>query len=149
MLANILDQDQIALDYEQIARRALGGTWSSLTNEQQRAFLDRFSVFIDRVFSSVLVREDTQLRSVSERIAGSDGTLVMTAEQRRSTGPVKKLLACKLTKTHGRWLINDVIVNGNSLMDAYHDQLGQIIERQGFDALLARIQERIQVNRPH
>jgi ABC-type transporter MlaC component len=133
------------LDHERIAQRALGATWTAMSADQRQQFLRDFSALTDQAFIAALTRPDVRLRYVSETIIGPEASVIVTvtAETRQPAGAATEQLDYRLTQTHGRWLIHDVVVDGVSLVDSYRQQFERVLRSGGVDELLARMRQRL------
>ena len=47
------------------------------------------------------------------------------------------------TRKDGQWLVYDVIIEGVSLISNYRSSYQEIMKKEGFDGLLAKMQEKI------
>jgi phospholipid transport system substrate-binding protein len=133
------------LDYDRIARNALGPDWERLTAAQRRAFMERFSALTNRAFTGTLGRADLRLRFDSEIVIGSTASVVVTA---LGPGSVETTFDYRMTLDHGRWLVCDVLADRDSLVDGYRVELGRLIRRGGFDELIARMDRKLGSNNP-
>jgi ABC-type transporter MlaC component len=134
------------LDYEHIARGALGEGWSSLSSEQQHEFLLTFSALTNQAFVSAMTRPDLHLRFESETVLGPVASVIVTAWVSRPTPETEQQIEYRLSKTRHRWLVTDVLVDRVSLVDSYHDQFARLLRRGGFPELLERMQHRLEAS---
>jgi ABC-type transporter MlaC component len=129
------------LDYESIARQALGPHWDALTAEQRTKFLALFSPLTNRALVAAAERNVTVTYD-SETISGLEATVVVTP---RTSGQSDALarIEYKLRGHCGRWRIHDVVIDGESLVDGYRAQFEKLFRRGTFDDLLAVMRRKL------
>jgi phospholipid transport system substrate-binding protein len=131
------------LDYERIARGALGPDWARLTDRQRQLFLARFSALTNQAFVSALTRSDARVRFDSETILGPTARVLVTtskdAERSRPSDRIEYRLGLKGT----RWLVFDVLVDDVSLVDGYRSQFASLMRQGGFEGIMARMQRKL------
>jgi phospholipid transport system substrate-binding protein len=128
------------LDYEAIARQALGPHWDGLTPRQREAFLSLFSPLTNRALVAAANR-NVSVSYDSETIAGSSATVVVTPRLRDSEAAGR--VEYKLGEHCGRWLIRDVVVDGESLVDGYRSEIDRLFRRGTFEDLLAVMRKKL------
>lgn len=130
------------LDYEAIARRALGPHWGALTLAQRAAFLSLFSPLTNRALVSAVERR-VSVTYESETISGREATVVVTPKLVDGEGQPVERIEYKLGDDCGRWRIQDVVVDGVSLVDGYRAQFDRLFRRGTFDDLLAIMRRKL------
>jgi ABC-type transporter MlaC component len=128
------------LDYEAIARQALGPHWDALTPRQRAAFLALFSPLTNRALIAAANR-NVSVSYDSETIAGSSATVVVTP--RLPDAEAAARVEYKLGERCGHWRIRDVVVDGESLVDGYRSEIDRLFRRGTFDDLLAVMRKRL------
>jgi phospholipid transport system substrate-binding protein len=128
------------LDYEGIARGALGPHWEALTPAQRAAFLALFSPLTNRALVEAAARH-VSVTYDSETISGREATVVVTPKLGGGEAPAR--VEYKLGERCGRWRIHDVVVDGVSLVDGYREQFDRLFRRGGFDDLLAAMRRKL------
>jgi phospholipid transport system substrate-binding protein len=135
-----------ALDYGEIARRALGTDWNKLTSAEQQTFLAAISALTNQAFVAALTRPDVHLRFDSETVIGPVASVVVTAWASRRVPQSVERIDYRMARRGDRWLITDVLVDGVSLVDGYHDQFGRLMRRGGFAEVMARMRHKLDVS---
>ncbi len=135
-----------ALDYEEIARRALDTDWNKLTSGEQREFLQTFSALTNHAFVSAVTRPDVHFRLESEMVNGPRATVRVTAWVAKPGPEAEQRIEYRFRQKLDRWLICDVLVDQVSLVDAYHDQFARPMRRGGFDELMGRMQHKLEIS---
>jgi phospholipid transport system substrate-binding protein len=112
------------VDYKEMARRALGAPWSTLSHRDQREFVDLF----------VQLLRDTFVGRITER---TDGQVVYLGELRedafaevkaRMKGPkIDTPVDFRLIHRAHEWRVYDVVIDGASIVSNYRSQFTSII----------------------
>jgi phospholipid transport system substrate-binding protein len=135
------------LDYEGIARQAMGPDWSKLTDGQRRAFLDRFTALTNRAFIAALSRPNVHLRFDAETLSDAQATITVTTVDASRVPEIDEPAEYRLARKRDHWLIFDVVSDGQSLIDGYHAEFAQMMRRGGFDEVLSRLDRRLRASR--
>jgi phospholipid transport system substrate-binding protein len=128
-------------DFEELTRRAMGESWSALSPTQRKELAADMRGLLRAYYArKVLGRGDAQVEYGQESLHGDEATVstVVMVEG------VQLLIDYKLYKparTSG-WRIYDMVTNQDSLLESYRSQFRQILETQGFNALLATVKAR-------
>jgi phospholipid transport system substrate-binding protein len=131
------------LDYERIARGALGPDWGRLDDAQRRAFLGRFSALTNQAFIGALTRWDARVRFDSETIFGPTASVLVTASEGGGGARPSERIEYRLGLKGTRWLVFDVLVDGVSLVEGYRIQFASLMRRGGFEEIMARMQRKL------
>jgi phospholipid transport system substrate-binding protein len=130
------------LDYEAIAKQALGSRWDSLSTAQRSAFLSLFSPLTNRALVSAAERR-VSVSYESESISGAEAKVVVTPRYLDDAARPVTQIEYRLSERCGRWRIHDVSVDGVSLVDGYHAQFERLFKRGSFDDLLAVMKRKL------
>jgi phospholipid transport system substrate-binding protein len=135
-LLKLLDSN---FDFDEMARSSLGSHWNNLSPNQREQFVELFHQRLERRYVKII--EDysgAQINFVRESPNGPDRTEVYTSV-------VNPLLAeplqmnYLLSEKHGVWKVYDLDIAGISEVDSYRKEYAQIINSQGYDALLRKL----------
>jgi phospholipid transport system substrate-binding protein len=130
------------LDYEAIAREALGPHWDALTPDQRSRFLALFSPLTNRALVAAAER-NVSVSYDSETISGPEATVVVTPRGAGGAGESLARVEYKLRGHCGRWRIHDVVIDGESLVESYRAQLDQLFRRGTFEDLLVVMRRKL------
>jgi len=130
------------LDYEDLARRALGGRWYALDAARRQAFLALFvpltnNAMVDAASRRVRVSYD------SETIQGPDAVVAVTARLADRPGDVMATLQYHLALRCHRWFLYDVTVDGASSLDGSRAEFTRLFKRGNFDDVLAIMRRKV------
>jgi phospholipid transport system substrate-binding protein len=128
-----------ALDFGEMARAALGAAWAGRTAAEQKEFAQAFEALLraSLLRKTGIYRVDS-VTYAAEKVAGSAGSVSTTVRLKDATTEVAYDL-----RAHGAaWRIVDYSVDGVSTVRNYRSQFSKILAKNGFPALVARVQKR-------
>lgn len=129
-------------DLTKIARIVVGKEWEALTPEQQNSLADVFTKLSVASYAHNFKDysgESFQFDNEEETSRG--GVVVHTTLMIPNDKPVKFDYMLK-EKTNG-WAVINIIANGVSDLALKRSEYTSILQRQGFDALIAQINDKI------
>ena len=129
-------------DFEEMARRALGQHWRSLTADQRREFVPLFADLLERAYTSTIERYSGEpIRYTDERVEGEFAvvsTKIITKQDQEV--PV----SYRMLRRGDRWLIYDVSAEGVSLIANYRTQFNNVIRTSSYEELVKRMRSRVE-----
>jgi len=131
------------LDYDGIARRALGASYTTLSPERRRAFVATFSAVTGQTFLARIEAQERHTVYDSESVAGSEARVQGRACPRGESADAEIPVEYVLERRDGDWLVTDVVVGGDSLVTTYQEQLRPLVAREGIDGLLLRMRNQL------
>lgn len=130
------------IDFRELASRALGEHWAKRTPEEQQEFLDLLQELLQANYEGKLeghqLGKDYEIKYEAEKTKGDKAvvkTVVVGKEEQR---PVDY----KLLKKDEDWSIFDVVIDDISLEETYRDSYTEIIESEGWPALIQRMKDK-------
>jgi phospholipid transport system substrate-binding protein len=133
------------LDYQELARRALARHWEGRSPAERQRFSTLLHDLVSRSYKDNLQRTlSFEVQYLGEDPQGDDSVVVRTRarnRQNRRAQPVE--IDYVMHRDATGWRVYDVSTDGVSLVDNYRTQFNRIIDREGFDGLLRRMQTRI------
>lgn len=129
-------------DLEKIARIVVGKEWEKLTPDQQRTLVDVFIKFSVSSYAHNFKDYDGEsfaFDSVEE--TGKGGVVVHTRLKIPNEKDVKFDYMLKQNGNH--WRIINIIANGVSDLALKRTEYTSVLQREGFDALITKINEKI------
>lgn len=132
----------LALD--ELSKRALGDHWDERGEEERARFVELLQQLVQRNYQQNL--ESTL--SYSVRYKGESGsgegvvvhTIARSTENRRAP-PIE--IDYRMMRGPRGWQVFDIITDGVSLVDNYRRQFSRIIKKDGWDALIERMESRL------
>jgi len=138
-IRNLVDE---TFDFRAAAAAALGPVWLSRVPEEQDAFTRLFAVFLERGFVAALgskarVAGGVSIQYVSESIDGESANVATTLLTRAGQElPVDY----RMVRQGARWKVQDVVVDGVSLVMNYRSQFARVLAAQPYAELVRRMQ---------
>jgi phospholipid transport system substrate-binding protein len=140
-IASVLDG---MIDYDQLAKRSLAGHWGDLSDAQRKEFTDILKRLVRRNY-------ERNIKSILEyRVdylgeePGSEGVVVRTrasSTSNRREEPVT--IDYQLVQLASGWRVVDVVTEGSSLVNNYKNQFHRVIQKDGYDALVKRMKDKL------
>lgn len=126
------------IDYREMAKIALEGTYDTLSMQTQDEFVDLFSTIIR---DQSLNRLDIYRADVTyNEITVTDGTAeVNTVAQLEN---VRTPVIYKMKQKDDEWVVVDMVIDDVSTAESYQRQFQNIIRKKGFDSLMETLRKR-------
>ena len=128
-------------DFRAMSQRTLATNWKKASREQQDEFVQLFSQLIENTYiGRVEAYTDEKVDYPGEKIKGKKGvveTLILTAS---ADIPINYKV---YQKKNGEWWVYDVIIEGISLISNYRSSYQEIVKKEGFDGLIAKMKDKI------
>jgi len=140
---NVSDLVSSYFDMREMAKRSLAKYWKKRTPAEQDEFAELYAELIKNTYIE-------RLRSFS---GSRDGTTVGEEIIRGKKSVVSSVvwqnnqeisIVYKLYQKKDRWLVYDVIIENVSLVRNYRSQFAQIIQKDGYEALVRKIQKKLE-----
>ncbi|GKS63268.1 organic solvent tolerance ABC transporter substrate-binding protein [Nitrospira sp.] len=127
------------VDYEDMAKRALGWHWTELSDAERQEFVGLFVQLLRDTFAG---RIDTyageQVRYLSEQHEENCAEV-----KTKLSGPkVNTLLDFRLVDQDGDWYVYDVVIDGAGIVSNYHAQFASIIRDHSYAGLATKMREK-------
>jgi phospholipid transport system substrate-binding protein len=132
------------LDYRELAHRALARHWDKLKPAQRQEFVSTLRQLVERSYLKQVTGDPNyNIKYDNEEKSGSEATVDATLTTLSRGKKVKIALVYKLIyKDH--WLVYDVVTDEQSMLENYRAEFNKIINKDGFDALLKRMNKKLE-----
>jgi phospholipid transport system substrate-binding protein len=130
------------IDLDLVARLILGRHWRTASEAQRQEYLELFRGYALNFLASKLHLYRGQSYEVLDAQVISERDALVTTRILDNQGPPLKV-DWRLREQDGTLMAIDVIVEGVSLIVTQRSEFGSVIERQGFEGLLAELRSRI------
>ena len=132
------------LDYTELARRALGEHDAAATPAQRAEFTSLLRQLVERSYQKSLESTiDYEIRYVGSSNEASAVTIRTIAKSRTNGRAPEVSIDYAVHQVNGAWRVYDVATDGVSLVRTYRSQFHRIVARDGVDALLVKMRERL------
>lgn len=140
-IAGVLDS---MLDYEELARRSLAAHWDDLSAEQRKDFTELLKKLVQRNYE----RSIKNILNYSVAYLGEEpqkeGIVVHTrASSKTNQREEPVTIDYSLMKLGENWRVFDIVTEGSSLVSNYKNQFHRIIQRDGYEALVRRMKDKL------
>jgi phospholipid transport system substrate-binding protein len=127
-------------DFRAMSQRTLATNWKKASVEEQQHFVELFAELIQNSYiGRIETYTNETVKYPDEKVTDNRAvvdTLILTSS---AEIPVSYRLFLK----NDRWLVYDVTVEGVSLISNYRTSYQEIVKKEGFAGLLARMEEKI------
>jgi len=142
------------IDFEELARRALGRHFSELKTEQQQRFQTAVKQLVEAAYlARVGEQSDLKVEFKGERALvlnqaqppkSSDalGGIEVQVETSVSSPKGSLQIDYRLYQKNGHWFVYDILTDGLSMLESYRSQFGQLIKKKGFEGLLNTLEKK-------
>ncbi|MFP8488052.1 phospholipid-binding protein MlaC [Gracilimonas sp. Q87] len=126
------------IDFEAMAKEALGETYDTITEEQRNEFVDLFATIVrDQSLNKLdIYRAKVTYNDISA--SGDEARVETLAELEDVRTPVNY----EMEKKEGEWVITDMEIDDVSTAGSYNRQFQRIINQKGFDSLMNSLRKR-------
>ena len=145
-LARFRQLFQADFDVPGIARFVLGRYWRSASEQEQQEYLKLFEDYVVFVYGTRLSSFNGETFKVRGSRADDSGTIVSTdIISPKGEAPIK--VDWRLITDHGSFKINDVIIEGISMLVTQRSEFASVIQRHGGQVgeLLTMMRERTKI----
>jgi phospholipid transport system substrate-binding protein len=127
-------------DYDSLAKSTLKDNWEELTPAQRTEFSKVLKDLVRNAYRKNLKKTlgyDVDYKGETD---AESGKLVKTvARNSKNTREEPVSVDYVVHQVDGKWLINDIVTEGSSLVRNYRNQFRRVIQKHGFDELLKRM----------
>jgi phospholipid transport system substrate-binding protein len=130
------------VDFRELASRALGEHWKARNPEEQDQFLSLLQELLEANYQKKLegntLGEDYQIEYLDEKTRDKLAIVKTTVKWKEGQKPANY----KLIKKDAGWVAYDIIIDDISLVETYRDGYTKIIEKEGWDELIKRMEDK-------
>src|SRR5262249_55626457 len=128
------------VSYEEMASRALGVPWETLSGRERQQFVDLFVQLLrDSFGNSITELSDTRVEYLDERRVDT-----LAEVRTRLIGHKMDIpLDFRMINQSNDWVVYDVIADGVSIVNNYRAQITKIIRDISYAGLLEKMKERV------
>jgi phospholipid transport system substrate-binding protein len=131
------------LDVTEISRACLQATWNTLSEAERKNFVSLFRDILEKVAypKSAKFFKDTEISVDATKSLAGGKSEVNTQVSKPEEGLVE--VNYLLSSVNGRWLIEDVELDGVSLVLNLRSQMQKILHEQSYEELKRRLREKL------
>ena len=129
-------------DWKAMARSSLQQHWEARTPAEREEFTKLFSdLFRQAYVARIFVVDASGFRYLGDRITGDQATVDTRVATTR--GSMINVTYVTRRSSDARWRVEDVRVEGMSLLENYRSQFSSVIQRSSYEDLVKRLRERV------
>jgi phospholipid transport system substrate-binding protein len=137
---SLKDATSAIFDFAEMARSSLGNHWGDLTPDQKDEFQKTYETLLENTYSKKIESYNNErIVYLNETVDGNNSEVrskVVTAKHDEFT------LDYRLVNKDGKWVINDVVIEGVSLVANYRTQFDKIIRKEGYSTLYRKLNDK-------
>lgn len=126
-------------DFRELSKRALGKHWKKISPKEQDNFIILFQNVLQNTYIDRLKSYSNEKIVFHKQITKGEKALVYCAFLRQDEEIPMKYRARRI---NGSWLVYDIIIEGVSLVSNYRKQFDQIIRKEKYDGLIAKMKDK-------
>jgi phospholipid transport system substrate-binding protein len=127
------------VDYKEMARRALGTPWSTLSHRDQREFVDLFVQLLrDTFVGRITEHSDEQVVYLGEFREDAFAEVKAQMKGRK----IDTLVDFRLIHRAHEWRVYDVVIDGASIVSNYRSQFTSIIRDVSYVGLVKKMKQK-------
>lgn len=127
------------VDYEEMARRALGAPWSTLSLQDRHEFVNLFVELLRATFvGRITDHSDEQVVFLGERRKEAFAEVKTQMKGEKIDTPVDFRL---IRRAHG-WMVYDVVIDKASIVSNYRSQFTSIIRDRSYVGLVNKMKQK-------
>lgn len=124
------------VDYEEMAKRALGAPWSALSEKERQEFVGLFVQLLRDTFTGRITdRDDEQVLYLSEQREHEYAEVKTMLKGRKIETPID----FRLIHRDPDWRVYDVVIDGASIVNNYRSQFARIIREVTYTGLVKKM----------
>jgi phospholipid transport system substrate-binding protein len=132
------------INYEELAKRSLATHWGDLSEAQRKEFTDVLRGLVRRNYERNIKNIlDYRVEYLGEE-SGSEGVVVRSRASSAANSREEPIsIDYQLMQASSGWRVVDVVTEGSSLVNNYRNQFHRVIQKDGYDALVRRMKEKL------
>ncbi len=140
-IATVLDG---MIDYGELAKGSLAAHWSELSDAQQKEFTDILKRLVQRNYERNIKNIlEYKVEYLGEE-PGSEGVVVHTRASSTTNQREEPItIDYRMQQVGGGWRVVDIVTEGSSLVNNYKNQFHRIIQKDGYNALVKKMKDKL------
>jgi len=127
-------------DFSEMSQRILATNWKSASAAQRDSFIRIFSDLLERNYiGRIESYTDEKIDFLKERVQGNRAAVDTVIVTKSAEIPI----SYRMVQQGSEWMVYDVVIESVSFVNNYRNSYGEILKKEGFDGLLARMTEKL------
>lgn len=133
------------LDFNELARRALGRHWEARTENERTEFVDILKQLIERSYVKQLRSNlGYTIEYRKEALDGKTASVVTAVKVKKNRRTTEIVIEYKMRKTSGGWMVYDVVTDEVSIVRNYRSSFNRIIRKESYEALVKKMRKKLE-----
>lgn len=132
-------QEKVAthFDFKTMSKRVLGKYWRKASPEEKASFVEGFRRLLVRTYATAMANYRGQSISVAPSTQRGKLRVVKMTVTQRGAPPIP--ITYSMNEQAGTWKVQDVAIDGASLVITYRGSFAAEIRKNGIDGLIRRL----------
>ncbi|NOY63543.1 MAG: ABC transporter substrate-binding protein [Gammaproteobacteria bacterium] len=127
-------------DFHTMSRRTLATNWRKASDPERADFIENFSELLAATYlGRIEAYTDERVEYVGEKVKGKRAIVNTLIIAKTADIPIRY----KMIKRDDEWFVYDVVIEEVSLIQNYRNSYREIVKREGFSGLLAKMKQKI------
>ncbi len=132
---------RVRFDFTIMSQRTLGKYWKEAAASEQTRFVALYADLLEASYiGHIEAYVDETVSYLGERIEGD----LAEVDTKIHSGNIDIPISYRLVLDNGQWYVYDVIIEEVSLIRNYRSSYGEIVRKEGYAGLFARMEEKIE-----
>lgn len=134
------------LDFQELAQRALSKHWDTLEPGKRKEFVTTLRDLVERNYIDQMTsgKANYKMNWLDEELQPTAATVTAKLNTTARGKPVEVALEYKMVHKQRGWVVYDVVTDEQSLLETYRAEFNKVIKKEGFDALLAKLKQKLE-----
>ena len=138
--ARVITIVEANFDFREMSMRTLAKHWRTASQGEKDRFVSLFTKLLEDTYLKKIDTYSGEKVIFKKKAIKGDKAMVYTDLVRNN---VETPVNYRLQSGSEKWMVYDVVIEGVSLVRNYRSQFDSILQKEDFNTLLARIQEKI------
>jgi phospholipid transport system substrate-binding protein len=140
----VTQQVNAFLDFEELARRALGRHWAARTEAERKEFVGILRELIERNYVKQLrTNLGYKIEYRKESTEGDKAKVLTAVKVKKNRRTTEIIIEYKMRKANSGWMVYDVVTDEVSIVRNYRSQFNRIIRKESYEALVKKMRDKL------
>ncbi len=132
------------MDFDTLCRDSLGKHWDTRTEAERAEFSATLKALIEKnVVTRLKNTSGNNIEYRSETVKGTTATVITAVRDGDGPRAAEYEIGYRMKKNGAGWVVVDMTTDGVSLVSNYRSQFNSIIEKDGWDAMMKKMKEKL------
>ena len=127
-------------DFWEMSQRSLARHWKNISESEKERFKALFTNLLEDTYIGKVENYSGEKIVFEKEIVRGDKAIVNSAFIKND---IETPIIYRLQQENGKWMVYDVVIEGVSLVRNYRTQFDQILDKDNFDGLIRKLEEKV------